>query len=70
MFENQKLSNTARSLTLRSITLLGVEFLNFEFEYHCKNEFLSKTIIAYLSGAQIGKIREKIEVENLLTLTL
>ena len=34
-------------------------FSNFKFEYLCKNEFLRKTILACLSGAQLGSIHEK-----------
>ena len=34
-------------------------FSNFKFEYLCKNEFLRKTILACLSGAQMGLINEK-----------
>ena len=45
-------------------------FLSYNFEYLRKNEFLRKTISAYLSGAEIGSIHEKIEVENLVTLPL
>ena len=46
-------------------------FLNLKFEYLCKIEFLRKTILACLSGAQMGSIHEKqIEVENLVTLPL
>ena len=45
-------------------------FSNFEFEYLRENEFLSKTILACLSGAQMGSIYEKNEVENLVTLPL
>ena len=32
---------------------------NLEFEYLRENEFLSKTILACLSGAQMGSIHEK-----------
>ena len=49
-------ANTARSRIFR-------EFLR-------ENEFLSKTILACLSGAQVGLILKKIEVENLVTLPL
>ena len=45
-------------------------FSNFKFEYLRENEFLRKTILACLSGAQVGSIHEKIEVENLVTLPL
>ena len=45
-------------------------FSNFEFEYLCKKEFLSKAILACLSGAQLGLIYKKIEVKNLVTLPL
>ena len=45
-------------------------FSNFKFEYLRKNKFLRKTILACLSGAQMGSIHEKIEVENLMTLPL
>ena len=45
-------------------------FSNFKFEYLCKNEFLRKTILICLSGAQMGSIHAKIEVENLVTLPL
>ena len=31
---------------------------NFKFEYLCENEFLRKTILACLSGAQMGLIHE------------
>ena len=34
-------------------------FSNFKFEYLCENEFLRKTILACLSGAQMGSIHEK-----------
>ena len=34
-------------------------FSNFKFEYLRENEFLSKTILACLSGAQVGSIHEK-----------
>ena len=34
-------------------------FLNFKFEYLRKNEFLRKTILACLSGDQMGSINEK-----------
>ena len=33
--------------------------MNFEFEYLHENEFLSKTILACLSGALDGSIHEK-----------
>ena len=42
-------------------------FSNFEFEYFRENEFLSKTILACLSGAQMGLIMKKIEVKNLVS---
>ena len=46
-------------------------FSNFKFEYLRENEFLRKTILACLSGVQMGLIHEKkIEVENLVTLPL
>ena len=34
-------------------------FPNFKFEYLRENEFLRKTILACLSGAQMGLINEK-----------
>ena len=34
-------------------------FLNFKFEYLRENEFLRKTILACLSGDQMGSINEK-----------
>ena len=34
-------------------------FSNFKFEYLRENEFLRKTILACLSGAQMGSIHEK-----------
>ena len=34
-------------------------FSNFKFEYLRKNEFLRKTILACLSGDQMGLINEK-----------
>ena len=34
-------------------------FSNFKFKYLCENEFLRKTILACLSGAQMGSIHEK-----------
>ena len=34
-------------------------FLNFKFEYLRENEFLRKTILACLSGTQMGSINEK-----------
>ena len=34
-------------------------FSNFKFEYLRENEFLRKTILACLSGAQMGSINEK-----------
>ena len=34
-------------------------FLNFKFEYLGENQFLRKTILACLSGAQMGSIHEK-----------
>ena len=34
-------------------------FSNFKFEYLRENEFLRKTILACLSGAQMGLIHEK-----------
>ena len=34
-------------------------FPNFKFEYLRKNEFLRKTVLACLSGAQMGSIYEK-----------
>ena len=36
-----------------------LNFSNFKFEYPHENEFLRKTILAYLSGAQMGSIYEK-----------
>ena len=45
-------------------------FSNFKFEYLRENDFLRKTILACLSGAQMGSIHKKIEVENLVTLPL
>ena len=42
-------------------------FSNFKLEYLRENEFLRKTILA-CSGAQMGSITEKIDVENLVTL--
>ena len=46
-------------------------FWNFTFEYLRENELLRKTILACLSGAQMGSIYEKkIEVENLVTLPI
>ena len=46
-----------------------LNFFNFKFEYPHENEFLRKTILAYLSGAQMGSIHEKNE-KNLQTLPL
>ena len=34
-------------------------FYYFKFRYLCKNEFLRKTILACLSGDQMGSINEK-----------
>ena len=46
-------------------------FSKFKFEYLRKNEILRKTILAYLSGDQIGSINDKkIQVKNLVTLPL
>ena len=45
--------------TLLSVSLRESYFLNFKFEYLCENEFLRKTILACLSGAQMGSIHEK-----------
>ena len=33
-------------------------FLKFKLEYLCENEFLRKTILACLSGAQMGSINK------------
>ena len=41
-------ANTAQSLI----------FQNFKYEYLCKNEFLSGTVLASLFGAQMGWINE------------
>ena len=38
--------------------------MNFKFEYLRENEFLSKTILACLSGAQMGSIHEKNRVRK------
>ena len=35
-------------------------FLNFKFKYLREKEFVSKTILACLSGDQLGSINEKI----------
>ena len=44
---------------------------NFKYEYLRENEYLRKNILVFLSGAQMGSIHgEKIEVENLVTLSL
>ena len=45
-------------------------FLNFKFENLRENEFVRKTILTCLSGAQMGLIHEKIEVKILVTLPL
>ena len=46
-------------------------FPYFKFEYLRENEFLRKTVLACLSGAQMGSIYEEIFfVENLVTLPL
>ena len=37
-----------------------LNFSNFKFEYLRENEFVSKTILACLSGDQLGSINEKI----------
>ena len=37
-----------------------LNFSNFKFEYLRENEFVSKTILACLSGVQLGSINEKI----------
>ena len=55
-------------LTPCSVSQRGVEF--FKFENLCENELLLKTNLACLSGAQMGLIHEKIEVENLVKLPL
>ena len=39
-------------------------FSNFKFEYLRENEFLRKTIVACLSGAQMGLINEKNRVRK------
>ena len=39
-------------------------FSNFKFEYLRENEFLRKTILACLSGAQMGLINEKNRVQK------
>ena len=39
-------------------------FLIFKFEYLRENEFLRKTILACLSGAQMGLINEKNRVRK------
>ena len=39
-------------------------FSNFKFEYLHENEFLRKTILACLSGAQMGLINEKNRVRK------
>ena len=44
--------------------------MKFKFEYLRENEFLRKTTLACLSMARMGSNREKIEVENLVTLPL
>ena len=36
-----------------------LNFMNFKFKYLRENEFLRKTILAYLSEAQMGSIHEK-----------
>ena len=64
------IKNCQKNSTPRSITLREVDFLNFEFEYLSENEFLCKTILACLTGVQMGSIYEKIETENLVTLPL
>ena len=45
-------------------------FFNFKFKYLPENKFLRKTILACLSGTQMGSNSEKIEEENLVTLPL
>ena len=39
-------------------------FSNFKFQYLRENEFLRKTILACLSGAQMGLINEKSRVRK------
>ena len=52
-----KVSNT--ELRLRAVSHCAESnFSNFEFEYLRETEVLSKTILAYLSGAQMGLIHE------------
>ena len=46
------------------------DFSNFKFEYLRENKYLRKTILACLSGDQMGSIMKKIEVKNLVTLPL
>ena len=60
-----------KKFRIRSVLVCAESnFSNFKFEYLHKNEFLRKTILAYLSGTQMGSINKKIEVENLVTLPL
>ena len=50
------------SKKVRLRTLLACSesnFSNFKFEYLCEKEVLRKTILACLSGAQMGSIHEK-----------
>ena len=41
-----------------------LNFSNFKFEYLHENEFLRKTILACLSGAQVELINEKNRVRK------
>ena len=72
MQANTARSQTPHRLTLRGVlpgTILSLQasvlacvesnFSYFQFEYLRENEFLTKTILACLSGAQMGSINEK-----------
>ena len=41
------------------LACLESNFLNFKFKYFRENEFLRKTILACISGTQMGSIHEK-----------
>ena len=71
IFENQKNCLTLRSVSLRRVRLRAVLYcvesdsaqantaqIRIFREYLRENEFLSKTILACLSGAQMGSIHE------------
>ena len=59
------LINILKGLLVKNFRLCTVShcaesnFSNFEFEYLRENKFLSKTILACLSGAQMSLIHEK-----------